>query len=103
MRGTVKTDTRIATVHTISDSFKRQEILCVHCFVFSKNDIISTLVLDKFALPGAPLPGRPCNYFDDRMVINYRGAYLKVAQLFDTNKYFLQPNRITYHPLILPV
>jgi hypothetical protein len=88
MRGTEITVARIATVKTISDSFKRQGILCVQCFVFSKNDIFIILGF-KLTMPSAPLPRLPCNYFDDQMAFNYRGAYLKVVQLLVTNRFFL--------------
>ena len=99
MRGTEITVASIATVQTISDSFRRQGILCVQCFVFSKNDIIKILGC-KRTMPSAPLPGRPCMYFDDQMAFNYRGAYLKVAQLLVTNRFFLEVNRITDHSVI---
>ena len=102
MRGTEITVARIATVQTISDSFKRHGILCVQCFVFSKNDIFIILGF-KLTMPSAPLPGLPCNYFDDQMAFSYRGAYLKVAQLLVTYRFFLERNRITAHPLTRPV
>ena len=99
MSGTEITVASIATVQTISDSFRRQGILCVQCFVFSKNDIFIILGC-KRTMPGAPLPGRPCRYFDDQMALIYRGAYLKVTQLLVTNRFFLERDKIAGHPLI---
>ena len=32
-------------MQTISDSFRRHGILCVQCFVFSKIDIVFTLIV----------------------------------------------------------
>ena len=55
--GTIITDTRIAAVQTISDSFNRQGILCVQRFVLSKIDIVIILIFNLPVMPGTRVTG----------------------------------------------